>query len=245
MKGSCVVTKHYYMSIKALLYSTILFVIILFVYMIIINSKIVAEEKKQTALILKLLMNKKVDDHINELTTSELDIIFGKPSSPQTIYMFSNYFCEHCNSFFQDLYPELYKKFIKPGRVNLVVKHLASPKKEMSYRLARYALCLFQKGKAEEFHNLIIQNIEDFDNEKLEEISFQMGIELAIIDSCSNKQEIKQHLENDAKIASKLGIRGTPSFVVGKELIVGASDLSRIIAALEEDLNQTDNSICQ
>ena len=61
-----------------------------------------------------------------------------------------------------------------------------------------------------------------------------LGADMARIEADLRSDEVKASLEESFKLAESLGINGTPSYVVGNELVVGAAGL----AALKDKIKQ-------
>jgi protein-disulfide isomerase len=60
---------------------------------------------------------------------------------------------------------------------------------------------------------------------------------MARIEKDMNSDEVKTTIDEDMKLADALGVSGTPSYVVGSELVVGAVGLDALkekIAAAEK-----------
>ena len=61
----------------------------------------------------------------------------------------------------------------------------------------------------------------------------EAGLDVARIEKDLNSDEVKASLEESFKLAEKLGLNGTPSYVIGENVVVGAVGL----AALKEKVN--------
>ena len=64
-------------------------------------------------------------------------------------------------------------------------------------------------------------------------VAKEAGLDVARIEKDLNSDEVKASLEESFKLAEKLGLNGTPSYVIGENVVVGAVGL----AALKEKVN--------
>ena len=61
----------------------------------------------------------------------------------------------------------------------------------------------------------------------------EAGLDMARLEKDMASPEVKATLDENLRLAAPLGINGTPSYVIGKELIVGAVGID----ALKEKIN--------
>ena len=60
------------------------------------------------------------------------------------------------------------------------------------------------------------------------------GLDVARLQADIETPEIRATIERDRALAAALGITGTPSFVIGSELVPGAVDLATLKALVAE-----------
>ena len=68
-------------------------------------------------------------------------------------------------------------------------------------------------------------------------VAKEVGFDMPRIEKDMNSGEVKTTIDEDMKLADELGVSGTPSYVVGDELVVGAvglDELKQKIAALRK-----------
>ena len=66
----------------------------------------------------------------------------------------------------------------------------------------------------------------------LNEVIKKLNIDLDLVKSMMNNEEVEAKLRKDIDLANKLGLRGTPAFVIGDELIFGYINHEEIISKL-------------
>ena len=94
---------------------------------------------------------------------------------------------------------------------------------EDSVKLAKYAIVISEidNNKFREFHNSIINHKGRIEDIHLREILKKIQIPESKVFKRINNKEIQDKLEKDVKLANQLGLRGTPAFIIGNEIIFG------------------------
>jgi len=179
-----------------------------------------------------------------EVAYSEDRIVRGNKNAPITIVEFSDFQCPHCSKA-----SEVVTQIIEenPDKVNQVFLHMPLGSHQMAPLAAAYfeAAAMQDPDKAWEFHDLLFANqakIKEQGAEFLREAAEKAGLDLEQIDEALKSTEIRDRLQADAEAAKKLGLRGTPSYVIGGVVVSGAlpkEDFEEVIALIEEHGSET------
>ena len=89
---------------------------------------------------------------------------------------------------------------------------------------------------------MLFKNSAKLENEDLSSYAEQVGLDMTTFDSCLASDRYLQEMDKDSAEAKRVGITGTPTFVIGKpkgdklsgKLVVGAQPLNVFKAAIEE-----------
>ncbi|MBR5599096.1 MAG: thioredoxin domain-containing protein [Alphaproteobacteria bacterium] len=167
----------------------------------------------------------------------------GDINAPLTMYAFSSMMCSHCEDFHRYIYPKIKKEFIDTGKLRFVFVHL--PLDVLSMQAAKLSYCL-PKDKYYSFIERLYSK-KDWrfakNDKKLNEYTKEFGFTEDDIKYCKDNKKITSDilLVRDNAI-TKLGIMGTPSFVVvgkdGKEIINGAKKYSHLKDYIEKRLDE-------
>ena len=94
--------------------------------------------------------------------------------------------------------------------------------------------CRTRPGKKYlEFHKELLGGRGAADKARALAVAKDVGMDMARIEKDMNGPEVKATMEENFKLAEALGLNGTPSYVVGDNVIVGAIGLQ----GLEEKIN--------
>lgn len=176
-----------------------------------------------------------------DVGTLEGDISVGNEDAPVTIVEYFSYFCGYCKLFHDETYPRIVEDYISNGRVRYVFRPFPP------YELGVAVLCANDQDKFLEYHNEIFKEVENIEKaDDLKTLAKNIGLEIEQFNQCfdsqkylAKAQEWYQQANNDFEDA---GIpsdqRGTPTFVVNGELLIGAQPYENFVEVIERKLGE-------
>ena len=163
-----------------------------------------------------------------EVIPKEGIIQIGNDNAENTIIEFMDYFCGYCKK----VHPELLD--IASEREDTRIIFLQHPVlSESSKLLANMVVAANMQEKGLEFHNALFGIEGNLNNAKLQKIIEDLEINSAKLNIDMSKEEVKNIVEISSFMASGSGARGTPTFFVNEELVVGYISIDRIEALLK------------
>jgi protein-disulfide isomerase len=171
-----------------------------------------------------------VKAHAKALFSSPDQVTLGNPKGNVTFVEFFDYNCGYCKRAMSDMLtllktdPKLkvvLKEFpvLGPGSVEAakvaVAVRMQAPKKYL------------------EFHTKLLGGRGHADGARALAIAKEVGLDMARLEKDMKSPEIQKTLQKDFKLAEALGLNGTPSYVIGDNVIVGAIGLK----GLQEKIN--------
>jgi protein-disulfide isomerase len=144
----------------------------------------------------------------------------GNPKGDVTVVEFFDYRCGVCKS----VHPMVSELIRSDGRIKLIYKEwpILGPD---SIVAARAALASRKQGKYLPFHDALMEARGDLSESAILAIAGKVGLDVARLRRDMNDAEVGATLQRNYALAEALRINGTPSFIVGKELVRGARDL--------------------
>ena len=99
------------------------------------------------------------------------------------------------------------------------------------------ALAAGRQGKYWEFHDELYKNYNRLNNEKIDEIAAQLGLNAAEFDQQQKNPEFVGQIREDYEEGIRLGIRGVPTvFINGKKM--RQRDMKSLEAAIDGELEK-------
>jgi protein-disulfide isomerase len=77
------------------------------------------------------------------------------------------------------------------------------------------ALCAGDQDKYWEMHNMLFENQRELDVDNLKAFAGTIGLDTATFNECLDSKKYEKRINDEIAIGAKLGVRGTPGFVVG------------------------------
>ena len=166
----------------------------------------------------------------------------SNPGAKITIVEFSDFQCPFCGRYQQAVHPQLLKQYVETGQVNFVYKHSAFLGQE-SVWAAQAAECAADQGKFWEYHDLLFsrQNGENqgaFNKDKLIGFAKEMGLDMAKFEPCLTNDETLARVQADTQEGQAAGVRGTPTFFINGQPLVGAQPIEAFQNVLAQQLGQ-------
>jgi protein-disulfide isomerase len=167
-------------------------------------------------------------DNAEEIFNSPTSPVMGNPDGDVTIVEFFDYNCPYC----RQAMPMLAEAAGADPSLRLVFKvwPILGPGSEDA---ARLALATARQQKYEAFHKALMAQSGRVDKRAALDVAAGVGLDVERLKRDLNDPEIAAEIARNLALADALRITGTPTFVVGNEIIRGLVDLTtlqRVIA---------------
>lgn len=93
---------------------------------------------------------------------------------------------------------------------------------------ARAALASVRQGHYMAFHNAMMQSDQRLEEPQVLAIAERIGLDIERLKQDMADPQLQQLIERNLRLARELGINGTPSFVIGDEIVPGLVDLATL-----------------
>jgi protein-disulfide isomerase len=153
----------------------------------------------------------------------------GNPDGDVVIVEFNDYQCPYCKRAYQAV------KSVagSDGKVKIVYKDIPILG-EASKIAALAALASMKQGKHGVLHNALMEYSGKLDRDKILELAVGVGLDRAQLEKDMEDPKLKQVIDRNMTLASALGVRGTPAFVIGKQFVPGAVDAAALRQLIAE-----------
>ena len=155
-------------------------------------------------------------------------IQIGNDDAKNTIIEFMDYFCGYCKKVHIELLQIANER--KDTRIIFLQHPVLS---ESSKLLANMVVAANMQNKGIELHNALFGVEGNLNNAKLKQIIEEVEINNAKLNIDMSKDEVRNIVNLSSFLANGSGARGTPTFFVNEELVVGYISLERMKALLK------------
>lgn len=176
----------------------------------------------------------------------------GEEAAPVTLIEYSDYQCPYCKRHFTRVMPQLVKAYVESGKLKYVMREFPIDSIHPQAAMAsQAALCAGEQGKYWQMHDLIFGAQKRMSPDVFREHAASIGLDAVAFSGCLEDNRYAAQVRRDQAEGQKLGVRGTPSFVLGAtdptdpnrlratKFIRGAQPLAVFSQAIEELLSET------
>jgi protein-disulfide isomerase len=156
--------------------------------------------------------------------------VLGNPDGDVTVVEFFDYNCPYCRRAMD----EVQGLMDADDDVRLVYREWPILG-EGSVFAAKAALAAREQGKYEEFHWAMMGMTGRAEEASVLRVAAEVGLDIDQLRRDMDAPEIDEHLTTSMSLAQSLGFNGTPSFVIGDDLVPGFVEQAK----LEEIVNAT------
>jgi protein-disulfide isomerase len=175
-----------------------------------------------------------IKDNNATLFNSPHEVVLGNPQGNVTMVEFFDYNCAFCKRALPDMMtllsanPNLrfvLKEFPVLGDGSVEAAHVAVAARMQDPTGKKYI----------EFHQKLLGGRGAADKARALAVAKEVGFDMPRIEKDMDSPEVKTTIEEDMKLADLLGVSGTPTYVVGDEVVVGAVGLDELKKKLSPD----------
>ena len=159
--------------------------------------------------------------------SSPHQVVLGNPQGNVTMVEFFDYNCGYCKHALSDMLtllktdPNLkfvLKEFPVLGEGSVEAAHVAVAARMQDATGKKYI----------EFHQKLLGGRGPADKARALAAAKEVGFDMARIEKDMASDEVKKTIDENLKLADLIGVNGTPSYVVGEEVVVGAVGLDAL-----------------
>jgi len=178
----------------------------------------------------------------------------GEEDAPITIVEFSEYLCPFCAEYAgadaipdrpideEDTLGQIMENYIDTGKVRYIFRDFPVHG-ESAKTLSIGAYCAGEQDKYWEMHDLLFEKqaelyeVEDY-NAKVKELAGEIDLNEDDFSSCIDNNDYTGVIDRNYQLGQEIGVRGTPTFYVNGNKLVGAQPYSAFEQLIEQELKQ-------
>jgi protein-disulfide isomerase len=177
--------------------------------------------------------SKAVAKNADALFKSPRGVVLGNPDGDVNFVEFFDYNCGYCKKAMGDMLTLL--KNDPKLRITLKEFPILS---NGSVEAAQVAVAVRMQDptgkKYLDFHQKLLGGRGEADKARALAAAKDAGLDMARIEKDMNSPEVKATLTENLQVAKELGLNGTPSYIIGKDVVVGAVGLDGLTKKIAE-----------
>ena len=168
-----------------------------------------------------------VKQNADALFNSPHQVVLGNPHGDVTFVEFFDYNCGYCKRALADML-ELMKT---DPKLKVVLKEfpVLGPGSVEAAKVAAAVRMQDKSGKKYlEFHQKLLGGRGQADKARALAVAKEVGFDVTRLEKDAESPEVRATIEESLKLAESLGLSGTPSYVVGPNVVVGAVGVDQL-----------------
>ena len=159
--------------------------------------------------------------------------VSGNPDGNATLVEFFDYNCPYC----RQVAPVMQEAEAADPQLRIVYKEfpILGP---ISMFAAKAALAVHRQGKYLAFHKALMEGRGTVDQNRVLETASRISVDVERMKTEMADPAIEAAITRNLALAQALRINGTPSFVIGGQIVRGAADLKTLQALIREARNE-------
>jgi protein-disulfide isomerase len=155
-------------------------------------------------------------------------VVGGNPRGDVTIVEFFDYTCGYCKM----MNPALNQLIKSDGKIRFIYKEW--PVRGTVADFASHAAIASRlQGKYTQFHDALYAANGQLSEERVINIAKQQGLDITKLKSDMTSPQTNAIIDRNRQLGQEMGFDGTPTFIVGREIIPGAVSLDQMAAAVK------------
>jgi protein-disulfide isomerase len=168
--------------------------------------------------------------------------IQGNANAPVWIVEVSDFQCPFCKTWHDEVYATLRREFVVPGTVRLAYINYPLPNHANAQPAAEAAMCASAQDKFWQMHDGLFEAQQRWGPMPnaaaiFDSIARAKGVDVAAMRRCIESGGTRALILADAERATESGVQGTPSFVIGGDVMLrGMQPIETFRRAIGEKL---------
>jgi protein-disulfide isomerase len=165
----------------------------------------------------------------SELFKSKHSFVAGNAEGDVTMIEFFDYNCGYCKRAF----PDVMTLIKSDPKLRVVIKEFPILGKGSMFA-ARAAIASKAQDKYWDFHVAMMESKGSLNENSVMQIAAKTGLNTDKLRTDMDAENVKQEIAESHMLANRLGINGTPSFIIDDRLIPGALGLDQLRSQIAE-----------
>jgi protein-disulfide isomerase len=139
----------------------------------------------------------------------------GARGAPVFIIEFSEFDCAYCRQHAASVLPHLLQKYVDTGVVRYLFVQVPPEEQRTSEKAAIALLCASRSGVVLPVYQELFR-AAPLDLSRIDDAATSAGVASEEFTSCMNEPEVRDELKRHAELAKRIGVFGTPTFMIGR-----------------------------
>ena len=157
--------------------------------------------------------------------------VLGRADAPVTLVEFTDLECPYCRAFHVGAFERLKREYIDTGKVRFISRDFPLDFHPNARPAAVAVRCAGEQGKFWEMRHVVTLNATTLGPPTYDRLAGELGLDAGRFSACLAADRHRAEIDRDVAEATKAGVTGTPSFVLGATTPGATLEGVRIVGA--------------
>jgi protein-disulfide isomerase len=167
--------------------------------------------------------------------------IAGDPNAKTWLIVASDFQCPFCKEWHDQSYKTIYDEYVRPGKIKVAYVNFPLSQHQHAMATAEAAMCASAQGKFWEFHEALFATQKGWERlpsatAVLDSIAGAVAVDKAAWKQCIESGKMRPMILADRDRSSAAGVKSTPTFLIGNQLLSGALPVDSLRMALDAEI---------
>lgn len=140
----------------------------------------------------------------------------GRPDAPLTMVEFTDLQCPYCREYVSTTFAQIKKNWIDTGKLRYISRDFPLDIHPLAMAAARAARCAGEQNHFWEMRQTLMANANLLSADYITKTAEAMKLEMPAFTACTASTKYDASIESEQADGFRLGIEGTPTFLLGK-----------------------------
>ena len=211
-----------------------------------INEEMLKELRQIRQLLERLTQPAAPPQPTTATVTNLTGFVLGRPDAPLTMVEFTDLQCPYCRQYATVTFEQIKKDWIDTGKLRYISRDFPLDFHPQAMPAARAARCAGDQGKFWEMRMTLMRNANLLSPDYVTRTAADLKLDTRAFATCTTSAKFDAEILADLQEGARIGITGTPTFVIGKTttpsmegpMVVGALPYAQFDAKLKDLLGK-------
>lgn len=181
------------------------------------------------------------------ITAADKGRIAGDSSAKTWVIIASDFQCPFCRQWHEESYREFMQEYVRSGKVKVAYINFPLGQHQNAVPSAQAAMCASVQNKFWQYHDALFDSQKQWEEMPeprpvLDSIAKAVGVDIAEWKKCVDSDRMLPLIFADRDRAAAAGVRSTPSFLIGGQIIAGAVPMSDLRPVIDSAIAKAGSS---
>lgn len=181
------------------------------------------------------------------VTAADKGRIAGDSSAKTWVIIASDFQCPFCRQWHEESYRQFVQEYVRSGKVKVAYINFPLGQHQNAVPTAQGAMCASAQNRFWQYHDALFDSQKQWQDMPqprtvLDSIAKVVGVDFAQWTKCVDSDKMLPLIFADRDRAAAAGVRSTPSFLIGGQVVTGTVPMSKLRPVIDSAIAKAGSS---